>query len=123
MSRASPAVCDPVKVFFTSKFCYLLISNHTHKTKTEIANRWKTTNNKPPGPIKNREQESDHIYLHSSLGTVRLSFAFHQSQQNVQKSMGQNHFAELNQPFFSSKFNLQAHILNTAGDALIMDVI
>jgi hypothetical protein len=37
--------------------------------------------------------------------------------------MGQNHFAELNQAFFSSKFNMQGHILNTAGDALIMDVI
>jgi hypothetical protein len=28
------SVCDPVKIFLTSKFSYLLVSNPTHKTKT-----------------------------------------------------------------------------------------
>ncbi len=31
-------VCDPAKIFLTSKFVYLLFCNPTHKT--EIANRW-----------------------------------------------------------------------------------
>jgi hypothetical protein len=29
----------------------LLFSNPTRKTKIETANRWETTNSKPPGPI------------------------------------------------------------------------
>jgi hypothetical protein len=39
------------KIFFTSKFSYLFICNPTHKTETGTANRWGTTNSKPPGPI------------------------------------------------------------------------
>ncbi len=38
-------------IFFTSKFCYLLFCNPTHKTGTGTANRWGTTNSEPPGPI------------------------------------------------------------------------
>jgi hypothetical protein len=44
-------VCDPEKIFFTSKFSYVLFCNPTNKTETGRANRWGTTNNKPPGPI------------------------------------------------------------------------
>jgi hypothetical protein len=59
-------VCDPAKIFLTSKFIYLLFCNPTHKT--EIANRWELLranhlDNHYGWPIKNREQEqSDHIY-------------------------------------------------------------
>jgi hypothetical protein len=48
-------------------------------------NRWETTNSKPTVPIKNREQQSDHI--HYSLLWQVFSFAvtFNQPQQTVQK--------------------------------------
>jgi hypothetical protein len=51
--RASPAVLSiwPEKIFFASKFSYVLFCNPTHKTETGIANRWGTTNSKPRGPI------------------------------------------------------------------------
>jgi hypothetical protein len=52
--RASTAVlsrlCDPGKIFLTSKVSYLLSSNATHKTKTETGSKLETTNTKPPGP-------------------------------------------------------------------------
>ncbi len=40
------------KIFFTSKFSYLLFSNPMHKTKTGNANWLEITNTNPPGPIK-----------------------------------------------------------------------
>jgi hypothetical protein len=45
------SVCDPAKIFLTSKFSYLPFFNPTHQNKTGTANRWETTNSKPPGPI------------------------------------------------------------------------
>jgi hypothetical protein len=33
------SVCDPAKIFLTSKFSYLLLSNPTHKTKTSTLQR------------------------------------------------------------------------------------
>jgi hypothetical protein len=45
------SVCDPAKIFLTSKFSYLPFFNHTHKNKTGTANSWETTNSKPPGTI------------------------------------------------------------------------
>ncbi len=44
-------VFDPVNVLLTSKFSYLVFRNLSDKTKIGIANRWGTTNSKPPGPI------------------------------------------------------------------------
>jgi hypothetical protein len=41
----------PEKIFFPSKFSYVLFRNPTHKTKTGTANRCGTTNFKPRGPI------------------------------------------------------------------------
>ncbi len=38
-------------LFFTSKFSCTLACNPTNKTETRTANRWGTTNSKPPGPI------------------------------------------------------------------------
>ncbi len=40
------SVCDPVKIFFTSKFSYVLFCNPAHKTETGTTNRWGTTNSK-----------------------------------------------------------------------------
>jgi hypothetical protein len=45
------SVCDPANIFFTSKFSYVLFCNPINKSETGTANRWGTTNNKPPGPI------------------------------------------------------------------------
>jgi hypothetical protein len=45
------SVCDPAKIFFTSKFSYVLFCNPTNKSETGTANRWGTTDNEPPGPI------------------------------------------------------------------------
>ncbi len=45
------SICDPIKIFFTSKFSNLLSWNPTHETKTMITNSWGTTNNKPPRAI------------------------------------------------------------------------
>jgi hypothetical protein len=39
------SVSGPAKLFFTSKFSYVLFCNPTNKTKTG------TANSKPPGPI------------------------------------------------------------------------
>ncbi len=44
-------MCDLAKIFFTSKFNYLFLSNPTNRTETGTPNRWGFTNNKPPGPI------------------------------------------------------------------------
>jgi len=49
------SVCDPAKTFLTSKFSYLLFCNPTHKTKTGIPNRWKTTNSKWPEWINSHQ--------------------------------------------------------------------
>jgi hypothetical protein len=45
------SVCDPAKIFFQSKFSYVLFCNPTNKTETGTANRRGTINNKPSGPI------------------------------------------------------------------------
>ncbi len=39
------------RYFSHSSFSYLPFSNPTHKTKTGTANRWESTNTKPPEPI------------------------------------------------------------------------
>jgi hypothetical protein len=45
------SVYHPAKIFFTSKFSYLLFCNPTHKTETGTINIRGTSNSKPPGPI------------------------------------------------------------------------
>ncbi len=45
--RASPTVLS----MQPCRSSYLLFCNPTHKTETGTANRWGTTNRKPPGPI------------------------------------------------------------------------
>jgi hypothetical protein len=51
ISSGAHSVCDPAKIFFTSKSSYLLLWNPTDKTETETTNRWGSTNSKPLGPI------------------------------------------------------------------------
>jgi hypothetical protein len=60
--RASPVdaqICDHPKIFLTSKISNLLFSNPTHKTKIGTLHRLRDYNSKP---IRNKEQQSDHIY-------------------------------------------------------------
>jgi len=45
------SVCDPAKIYFTSKFSYVLFCDPTHKTEIRTARRGATANSKPPGPI------------------------------------------------------------------------
>jgi hypothetical protein len=90
----------------------LVISNPTHKAKTGTANRWETTNSKPLGQIiiidQSKLWSNNHIIF-----TILFSgkHAFYQAPQTLQK-----YFA--NFAFFQSNFNLQGHILSTAGVAL-----
>jgi hypothetical protein len=74
----------PAKILFTSKFNYLLFSKPFHKTKT--ANRWETTNNNPPGPIKLSNQSTARQALLCLLPALA----------NCAKLLGHNHFAEPN---------------------------
>jgi hypothetical protein len=73
------SVCDPTKIFFTSKFSYLLsFFNPTHKTESGIANRCEITNSKPPGPIimmgqSEKDWPAIRSYLLHSLATGQSS--------------------------------------------------
>jgi hypothetical protein len=60
--------CDVAKIFFTSKFSFILFYNPTYKTKTGTAYRWETTNSKPPGPIRvfGQSQTGSSSLLHNS---------------------------------------------------------
>jgi hypothetical protein len=109
------SVCDPAKIFLTSKFSYLLFSNLTHKTETGTANRWETTIATPPGPIKLSSQ---------SLSGVRLCCAFYQLSK-LCKNPGPKPFcwAKLAcMDFSSAEFNMQGHILSTSGVALTLAI-
>jgi hypothetical protein len=68
-------VCDRAKTFLASKLGYLPFSKLTHKTKIGTPNKWKTTNNNPPGPIKLSSQ---------SIAAVRLCCAFYQPQHPLE---------------------------------------
>ncbi len=79
-TRACPVVlsmCDLAKIFFTAKFSYLLFCNPSHKSETGIANRWGTSNSKPPGPIimmgrSESLSSSEIILLHTCRPLVQL---------------------------------------------------
>ncbi len=113
------SVWDLAKIFLTSKFSNLLFLNPNHKTKTETANRWETTNTNPLG-IKNMEQQSDHIY-YTLLWRV-LGYTVPFTSLNKLCTTG------LPKPFCwakpacfdfsSSNFNFHGHILSTAEAAL-----
>jgi len=77
--------------FFTSKFCYLLFYNPTHKTETGTAiNKWGTINSKPPGPIvmmgHSSETLSTSLIIFITLFSAGAQhwFGFYQPPQIVQ---------------------------------------
>jgi hypothetical protein len=122
------SVCDPAKVFFTSKFSYFLSCNPTHEIETMTANRWGTTKSKPPGPIammgqSDTEQKSDHIYytLFCRCWTGIVPFAS-DYKKTVQlfgaKTIFVSQLAHFD--FSSCNFNVQGPIVSTIGDALTM---
>jgi len=76
------SVCDPAKVFLTSKFSYLLFSNPAHQTKTGTANRWRlliATHLDQSNYLANQQQDLDFAVSFTSLSIL-----------------GQNNFAEPN---------------------------
>ncbi len=79
-------VCDPAKIFFTSKFSYLLFfCNPTHKTETGTANLWKLQIANPVDQtlcLTNQKQGAivRSYLLHSSLAGEQ-SWDIHQPQQ------------------------------------------
>ncbi len=76
-------------------------------------NRQKTTNSSPPGPIK---------LCNQSTAVVRLCCAFYQPQQTLQKYWAKTILMRQTGilDFSSSNFDLQRHILNTGGIALML---
>jgi hypothetical protein len=115
------SVCDPAKIFLTSKFSYLLFSNPTHKTKTGTPNRRETTNSTPPRPIimfglSETGSNSQIIFI---MCQALLCLLPHSA--NYAKMLGQNHFAEPNWhvlTFLHPIFIWQDQILSTGGVAL-----
>ncbi len=95
-------VCDAAKKILTSKLSYLVFSHPTHITQTGTANRWETTNSKPPGPItmidRSKTGSSSQI-IFTTLFSGRCSTlpCLLQASANCANMLGQNHFAELNQ--------------------------
>jgi hypothetical protein len=117
------SVCDPAKIFFTSKFSYvLLFCNPANRTETGTANTWGITNSKPPGPIimmGRSETLREHIcytlfcrcteLLDLLLGNV------HNCAAPKPISWAKPAFVGIS----SSNFTVHDHILSTIGDALI----
>jgi hypothetical protein len=83
------SACNPAKLFFTSKFNYLIFCNPTHKTETGIANRWGTTNSEPPAPIimigQSKTLSGSHIiFITLFCAGAHPCCAFYQPQQILQ---------------------------------------
>ncbi len=98
------------KYVFTYKFSYVLFCNPTHKTEIGTANRWGTTNSKPPGriimmgQIRNSEQRLNHIYYTlfcKCIALLRFLSAmvkrFSPAVAMHAMMLSQNHFPEPNQ--------------------------
>ncbi len=110
------SICDSGKIFFTSKFSYLLFSTH----KTGTGNRWGTNYNKPHGPISTMGQletlsNSQIIFITLFLVDAQCVCAIYNPQQTLQ-SCG----AKPNRHILT--FYCADDILNTVGDALTPDI-
>jgi hypothetical protein len=67
------SISNHAKIFRTSTFSYLLFLNPIHKTKIGIANRWKTSNSNPVGPIKLSSQSKQQVLGQSLVPFTSLS--------------------------------------------------
>jgi hypothetical protein len=101
----------------------LVFCKPIYKTKTETANRWETTNSKPPGPIimiGQSETGSSSQIIFITLFSGRYTTSLCLFKQTVQQKclaktilLSQTSVFGL---FSSSNFRLQGHILSTTGD-------
>ncbi len=116
------SVCDLAKIFFTSKFSYVLFCNPTNKTETGTANRWGTTNSKPSGPIIMIGQ-SEMLSSSSIIFISLFSVGAHHIDADALLT-GHSNLCNYAQPkpfswvksayvgFCSSNFTVQDHILS-----------
>jgi hypothetical protein len=135
----SCSVCDPAKIFPTSKFsCLLVFCNPAHKTETGTANRvkWELLianhldgTNHSDWPIK-KQGATVRSYLLQSSVTGAHSLAGAQRCCGLtslrSKYAGEKLFSwakRANVDFSSSHFNVQGHILSTGGDALTLSCL
>ncbi len=112
------------KVFFTSKFRYLLSCNPSHETETGGG----TTNSNPPGPIIMMSQSE-------TLSSIQITFSIlfghvHKLVVDVcvlpanakcTTMLSQNHFLELNRHILTLLHPIlmcRSHIVSTDRDAL-----
>jgi hypothetical protein len=90
------SVCDPCKNIshIPGLFIYLFnfFFNSTHKTKIGTANRWHTTKTKPRGPIRNREQQSDHFKYTLLCQVLGFAVPYYQPQAECAKLLGPKPF-------------------------------
>jgi hypothetical protein len=105
------SVCDPAKIFLTSKFSYLLFSNPTHKTKLELLQ------------IGGRLLIATHLVQSNYLANQQQMLGFDvpfTSLSKLWKNAGPEPFCWAKPAYCdcsSSNFNLQAHILSNCGVA------
>jgi hypothetical protein len=118
-SNSKSALSSPSKEISHPSFGFLPFSNLTHKTETEIANRWETTNsNNPHGPIimigeSETGRKSQIIFMTPFFWNVLHSLqCFVPATAKCANMQIQNHFSP-GKParfdFSSSSVNLQSH--------------
>ncbi len=106
-------------VLWPASLPYVLFCNPTRKTETATANRWGTTNSKPPGPIIICRANQKHwaavrsYLLHSFLQVHTRGNASIYAEPKPFSWAKPAHVG-----FSSSNVTVQDHILITVGDAL-----
>jgi hypothetical protein len=117
------SVCDPAKMFFTSKFsCLLFFSNATHKTETGTANRWETPNQTTwTDHFQKHWASSQIIFITLISAGAQRCCAFYKPVPTVHiygaKTISWVELACFH--LLSSNFTHVAHTLTTAGDGLL----
>ncbi len=114
-------VCTSAKIFFTSKFSYLLFCNPNHETETRTASRWGTTNSKPPWPIIMIDQSETVSSNHIIFITLFCSVLLRLLPATGNSALSQKKICWAKPACFdfpSSNYTLQDHIRSTAGHAL-----
>jgi hypothetical protein len=108
------SLCEPGKIFLTSKFSYLLFCDPTHKTETRTAYRCELliANHMDQSLWLGNENQGAAVrsyLLHSSLAGAQLCCDFYQPQQSEQICRRKI----IQDDFSSSSFNVQGgHILS-----------
>jgi hypothetical protein len=97
--RASPEVLLQ-KYFSPPSLDILTFCNPAHKTETDTANRWETSNSKPPGRIIRIDQSEtgtnkwDHIYCTLLWQVHSFAVLLTSLSKTIKVIMGQNHIAQ-----------------------------